>query len=135
MYIRVKLALIICVSCCFLIIFNFFLHKNVSRKYYLNVVQQSYQIEQEKYSTPAKPETDVDSVLFGANKTCQIRKRLIFAKTHKTGSTTLQNIIHRFGQENHLMFLLPKNGAHYFNLQRPFSRSMAELYPAFNNVR
>ena len=132
MYSKVKLAFISCTSCCFLILLTLYLHKNINRKFYLNFFQQSIQFEQEQFR---RNQTKPDGVLYGQNKTCQMRKELIFAKTHKTGSTTLQNILHRFGQENHLMFLLPKSGAHYFKLKIPFSRSMADLYPEFNNVR
>ena len=63
---------------------------------------------------------------------CQERRKIIFAKTHKTGSTTLQNILFRFGQQHNLLFLLPKSGKHTFDLRSHFRKSMAELY---ENVR
>ena len=66
---------------------------------------------------------------------CQERRKIIFAKTHKTGSTTLQNILFRFGQENSLLFVLPKSGTHYFNLKSHFRKSMADLYLLYKNVR
>ena len=67
-------------------------------------------------------------------KQCNPVKQLIFAKTHKTGSTTLQNIIFRFGERHRLMFVLPKSGAHFFNLRAHFVTSMAELYKHVGNV-
>ena len=39
---------------------------------------------------------------------CTPRTKIIYLKTHKTGSTTLQNIFYRFGFKKKLMFLLPK---------------------------
>ena len=48
---------------------------------------------------------------------CTPRKKIIFLKTHKTGSTTLQNIFYRFGFKEKLMFLLPKR-AHFLGKVR-----------------
>ena len=36
-----------------------------------------------------------EGLVRGNQSQCRMRKRIIFAKTHKTGSTTLQNIFHR----------------------------------------
>ena len=65
---------------------------------------------------------------------CIPTKKLIFAKTHKTGSTTLQNIIFRFGEKNELMFVLPKYDSHRFNLESHFEIQMAELFTENENV-
>ena len=46
------------------------------------------------------PFLDVNRCVFPFSK-------LIFLKTHKTGSTTLQNIILRYGIKNNLTFVLP----------------------------
>ena len=59
---------------------------------------------------------------------CSLVTKLIFAKTHKTGSTTLQNIVFRFGEKNKLLFVLPKSGTHIFNLKERFEKSMADLH-------
>ena len=67
-------------------------------------------------------------------KSCTPSKKLIFAKTHKTGSTTLQNIIFRFGEKNKLMFVLPKYDSHRFNLESHFEIHMAELFTQKKNV-
>ena len=68
-------------------------------------------------------------------KSCTPSKKLIFAKTHKTGSTTVQNIIFRFGEKNHLMFVLPKFKSNFFNLKAHFTIKMAELYTPYKNVK
>ena len=78
---------------------------------------------------------DTKKILYGENHQCREKRKMIFAKTHKTGSTTLQNILFRFGQEHNLIFVLPKSGTHYFNLKSHFRKSMADLYRMYKNVR
>ena len=95
--------------------------------YYIEVEQQEDQLGQKV--------TDTRKILYGDNQQCRLRKKIIFAKTHKTGSTTLQNIVFRFGQEHQLLFVLPKSGTHYFNLTSHFTTSMADLYKLYKNVR
>ena len=95
--------------------------------YHVEVEQQEDQLGQKV--------TDTRKILYGDNQQCRLRKKIIFAKTHKTGSTTLQNIVFRFGQEHQLLFVLPKSGNHYFNLTPHFTTSMADLYKLYKNVR
>ena len=38
---------------------------------------------------------------------CNEKRKIIYLKTHKTGSTTLQNIFFRFGEDRNLSFVLP----------------------------
>ena len=95
--------------------------------YHVKVEQQEDQLGQKV--------TDTRKILYGDNQQCRLRKKIIFAKTHKTGSTTLQNIVFRFGQQHQLLFVLPKSGTHYFNLTSHFTTSMADLYKLYNNVR
>lgn len=62
-------------------------------------------------------------------KTCTPWKSLVYIKTHKTGSTTLQTVVNRFGFFNNLSFVfnrrLPRNGHFYF---LPFTRQSPRLY-------
>ena len=44
-------------------------------------------------------------------------------------------IMFRFGEQQDLMFVLPRTGVHYFSLKSPFTRNQADLYRAFSNVR
>ena len=140
MYNRVKLVLLCCASGFAIVILNFVLNNTADIRHYsyLNVVQQSFNYnnnDAESYE-PESPETTLmDSVLYGDNRTCQPVKKIIFAKTHKTGSTTVQNILYRFGEENQLMFVLPKSGVHYFKLKSPFSQIQADLFPQYEGVR
>ncbi|XP_041470116.1 galactosylceramide sulfotransferase-like [Lytechinus variegatus] len=43
---------------------------------------------------------------------CIPRKNMMYLKTHKTGSSTLQNIIYRYGDAHGLKFALPKAGVY-----------------------
>ena len=51
---------------------------------------------------------------------CPLRKQVIFAKTHKTGSSTVQNILFRFGQRHNLSFAFPLKNTWMFNLSKVF---------------
>ena len=47
------------------------------------------------------------SVLSRQTETCQPHTHLMFLKTHKTASSTLINMLYRFGEERGLRFALP----------------------------
>ncbi|XP_029436428.1 galactose-3-O-sulfotransferase 4 isoform X2 [Rhinatrema bivittatum] len=42
-------------------------------------------------------------------KNCQPKQHIVFLKTHKTASSTILNILHRFGDNHNLTFALPIN--------------------------
>ena len=47
-----------------------------------------------------------------SNKSCaqeEMVTKVIFQKTHKTASSTVQNMLFRFGEKHNLNFALPKN--------------------------
>ena len=46
-----------------------------------------------------------------------------FAKTHKTGSSTFQNILFRFGVKHNLTFAMPQN-SWMFPFKAPFNSSL-----------
>ena len=54
--------------------------------------------------------------------------QIAFAKTHKTGSSTLQNIFFRFGDRNNLNFALPEK-SWMFSYKQPFNASMVNRLP------
>ncbi|TRY61264.1 hypothetical protein TCAL_07456 [Tigriopus californicus] len=54
---------------------------------------------------------------------CSPTKSVAFAKTHKTGSSTLQNILFRYGVQHELNFALPKGGW-MFSFKEPFNADM-----------
>ncbi|KAF7235219.1 Galactose-3-O-sulfotransferase 4 [Varanus komodoensis] len=49
---------------------------------------------------------------------CKPRQHLVFLKTHKTGSSTITNILHRFGDARGLRFALPTR--YQFSYPNPF---------------
>jgi len=57
----------------------------------------------------SKPPPTTKSV---PNKSCaqeEMVTKVIFQKTHKTASSTVQNMLFRFGEKHNLNFALPKN--------------------------
>ena len=73
---------------------------------------------------------------------CEPKRRVIFAKTHKTGGTSMQvrlffpdtrttsqNILFRTGEERGLLFVLPRGRRrHFFPLYTYFQTGMAQTY-------
>ena len=49
---------------------------------------------------------------------------IIFVKTHKTASSTVQNVFFRFGSKHELTFGLPRNNGNRFSYPRPFTAEM-----------
>ena len=69
-----------------------------------------------KITTPkptTKPTTKPEPTTKSAsNKRCahdEMVTKVIFQKTHKTASSTVQNMLFRFGEKKNLNFALPKN--------------------------
>nr|XP_055063331.1 galactosylceramide sulfotransferase [Misgurnus anguillicaudatus] len=61
------------------------------------------------------------------NVQCKPKVNLMFMKTHKTASSTLLNIIFRFGEKNQLKFALP-DGRNDFSYPSSFFRSKVKSY-------
>ena len=64
---------------------------------------------QETLKPTSKPPPTTKSV---PNKSCaqdEMVTKVIFQKTHKTASSTVQNMLFRFGEKRNLNFALPKN--------------------------
>ena len=54
--------------------------------------------------------------------------KIVFIKSHKTGSSTLASIFQRFGYRHELLFALPKSN-HIFSEIKPFSRHFVQQKP------
>ncbi len=76
-------------------------------------------------SSKAESETQVKSL---STNNCKPKHNILFLKTHKTGSSTLQNIFFRYGDEHNLTFVLPKTNI-YFGHPEPFNHRMVYLHP------
>ena len=68
---------------------------------------------------------------------CNEKRMIIFLKTHKTGSTTLLNILFRFGEDRNLSFVLPhanKERPHQFPY-RPVDLPAVKSWPSGGRFR
>ena len=61
-------------------------------------------------------------------KNCSAQQNLIFAKTHKTGSSTLQNIFLRYGWKHNLTFVVPQAKTWMFTFKDRFRADLAHTY-------
>lgn len=52
----------------------------------------------------------LDSSFRRPHQRCKPKQNVVFVKTHKTGGSTLTNILHRYGDKNNLVFALPRDG-------------------------
>ena len=63
-------------------------------------------------------------------QTCSPIKSISFAKTHKTGSSTVQNIFLRYGWENNLTFVLPEKRTWMFGFKTQFRSGSSGYFSA-----
>ena len=64
---------------------------------------------------------------------CQPKQQIVFAKTHKTGGSTLQNILFRHCLRNNLTIAFPTTKTWMFRYNQSFSANDVEGYNAFGN--
>ncbi|XP_056467390.1 galactose-3-O-sulfotransferase 2 [Gadus chalcogrammus] len=62
----------------------------------------------------------------GPDSVCQPKKHIVFLKTHKTASSTIVNILYRYGDARNLTFGLPLNKNHQFFYPYRFDSSYVE---------
>ncbi|KAG8188768.1 hypothetical protein JTE90_012239 [Oedothorax gibbosus] len=55
---------------------------------------------------------------------CSPRRNIVFLKTHKCASSSVQNIFNRYGYRRKLNFVLPPRGGSYIGHPEPFNWSM-----------
>nr|XP_014333715.1 PREDICTED: galactosylceramide sulfotransferase [Bos mutus] len=77
--------------------------------------------------SPAPSEPEAPTSANGSAGGCQPRRDIVFMKTHKTASSTLLNILFRFGQKHGLKFAFP-NGRNDFDYPAFFARSLVQDY-------
>ncbi|CAF4148570.1 unnamed protein product [Adineta steineri] len=73
-----------------------------------------------KLSTKVKSDRPVKLL---TKKNCKPQQNILFLKTHKTGSSTVQNIFLRYGDNNNLTLVIPEK-SNYFGYPRHFNRRM-----------
>lgn len=81
-----------------------------------------------KYSREGKKRAAVNNPVKEEEGTCQPQRNIVLLKTHKTGSSTLQNILYRYGDRNNLTFALP-SGDNYFGTPYLFKESFVMQFP------
>ncbi|XP_053315967.1 galactose-3-O-sulfotransferase 4-like [Spea bombifrons] len=64
---------------------------------------------------------------------CQPKTRIFFLKTHKTASSTIMNILFRFGDSRNLTFAFPSKNATQFYYPGFFSASQVDNFSDYNN--
>lgn len=78
--------------------------------------------------SPAPGASDADlSAANSSSEGCRPRRDIVFMKTHKTASSTLLNILFRFGQKHRLRFAFP-SGRNDFDYPAYFARSLVQDY-------
>lgn len=94
---------------------------------------------------PPRSDNDPDkSTLNSEAVTCQPKNHIVFLKTHKTASSTILNILYRYGDSHNLTFALPMNmhsqlfyptffAAHFVEGVR--TRSVKEFHILCNHMR
>ena len=67
-------------------------------------------------------------ILESTRTDCSPQENVVFLKTHKTASSTIQNIFFRYGLRNNLRFALPEKGwkSHLLGYPNPFQRSFLQ---------
>lgn len=91
-----------------------------------NASEETHRNSSKEFEEPdrVKQKTDKPTVL------CREPvKHLLFLKVHKTGSSTLLNIIYRYGLHNKLIFALPKNSNYFNHVSNKFNSSCIAPIP------
>ncbi|KAG7268282.1 hypothetical protein CRUP_004349 [Coryphaenoides rupestris] len=65
-------------------------------------------------------------VPFPSDRVCQPKKHIMFLKTHKTASSTIGNILYRYGDARNLTFALPVQKISQFSYPKLFTTSFVE---------
>uniref|UniRef100_A0ACB8FAF7 Uncharacterized protein n=1 Tax=Sphaerodactylus townsendi TaxID=933632 RepID=A0ACB8FAF7_9SAUR len=63
---------------------------------------------------------------FSQDATCKPKTHIVFLKVHKSASSTVMNILFRFGETHNLTFALPVNGVHQLNYPHYFTAAVVE---------
>ncbi|KAL8187669.1 UNVERIFIED_CONTAM: hypothetical protein K2H54_053776 [Gekko kuhli] len=82
---------------------------------------------QEKTILPkAGRTTGANITNFSQGAKCKPRTHIVFLKVHKSASSTVINILFRFGETHNLTFALPINGLHQLNYPHYFTAAVVE---------
>lgn len=71
--------------------------------------------------------------MFLAHDECNPKHKIVFAKTHKTGGSTFQNILFRHCLRNNLSIAFPTAKTWMFGFKQPFNASQVKGYHETEN--
>ena len=74
------------------------------------------------------PRQNEENQDYAGYKDCNKKQKIAFLKTHKCASSSVQNILMRFGLNNHLNFVLPSAG-NYLGRYVPYAKVMVANTP------
>ena len=77
-------------------------------------------------TTTMKPSTEDEGTTTYNYDVCTPVHDIIFVKTHKTASSTLQNILFRYGTKHQLTFAMPANNGNRFSYPGVFKANMVK---------
>lgn len=91
----------------------------------LAILQNQNTSECDIAQKPTKSSSKVNVI---KKKSCKPHKHIFFMKTHKTASSTIMNMLFRFGESNNLTFALPAYNASQFFYPFYFNAAYVEGY-------
>ncbi|XP_077205207.1 galactose-3-O-sulfotransferase 2-like [Paroedura picta] len=77
--------------------------------------------------------TGANITSFPQGATCKPKTHIVFLKVHKSASSTVINILFRFGETHNLTFALPINGFHQLNYPHYFTAAVVEKLSPSND--
>ncbi|XP_070540865.1 galactosylceramide sulfotransferase-like [Ptychodera flava] len=102
--------------------------------YILNQRYKSRVLSHVKHDDSVSAKTRMISQDDTVNGTCTSKENITFIKIHKTGSTTVQNVLLRYGDSNNLTFVLPRDKI-ILGYPQPFKRKfMLEMPDGKYNI-
>nr|DBA25862.1 TPA: hypothetical protein GDO54_010204 [Pyxicephalus adspersus] len=97
------------------------------------VLQILYSTDSDRFSRFGN-RIDIRKTMFNKEKrSCQPRTNIFFLKTHKTASSTIVNILFRYGEFHNLTFALPVRSIDFF-LPSPFSATKVNGFNKSGNT-
>lgn len=107
----------------FEILFNFSFSYFISNSSTDSIDEVEEEEEEEVVIDEEEIYGQVENVLEYPSNSCRPQKYIVFLKTHKCASSSIQNIFSRYGYRRGLTFVLPAKGS-YIGHPEPFNWSM-----------
>lgn len=102
------------------------LHKP-TKNMFLNSQKESHHADDKQQVTPGEDPKDAGFLASSTPESvCQLKKHIVFLKTHKTASSTIVNILYRYGDTQNLTFGLPVHKYSQFFYPHRFASSYVE---------